>query len=68
MALRIKSFIQNFYSRFKPASIDEKSEAKNSKNTDNTFIQNIAWLGFSEAFVRVTRLVTAVVLARFQMA
>ncbi len=31
---------------------------------ENTFIRNLGWLGASEAFVRITRLVTAVVLAR----
>ena len=30
----------------------------------NRFLQNLAWLGMSEVFVRVTRLVTAIVLAR----
>jgi len=36
-----------------------------SKKTSNDlFIKNIAWLGFSEVFVRLTRLITAVVLAR----
>lgn len=31
---------------------------------NNRFLQNLAWLGMSEIFVRVTRLVTAIVLAR----
>jgi len=30
----------------------------------NRFLKNLAWLGMSEVFVRITRLVTAVVLAR----
>ena len=30
----------------------------------NQFLKNLAWLGMSEVFVRVTRLVTAIVLAR----
>ena len=35
-----------------------------NNTSKNLFMQNIAWLGFSEVFVRATRLVTAVVLAR----
>jgi len=31
---------------------------------DNRFLKNLAWLGMSEMFVRVTRLITAIVLAR----
>ncbi len=33
-------------------------------SADNLFLRNLGWLGASEVFVRVTRLVTAVVLAR----
>ena len=36
----------------------------NDSISDNTFIKNLAWLGVSEVFVRITRLITAVVLAR----
>lgn len=32
--------------------------------SDNEFLRNLGWLGASELFVRVTRLVTAIVLAR----
>lgn len=32
--------------------------------TDNRFLRNLGWLGASEVFVRATRLVTAIVLAR----
>jgi len=35
-----------------------------TKMANTVFLRNIAWLGGSEAFVRVTRLLTAVVLAR----
>ena len=35
-----------------------------NKTSNDVFMQNIAWLGFSEVFVRATRLITAVVLAR----
>jgi len=33
-------------------------------SSDNEFLRNLGWLGVSEIFVRVTRLVTAIVLAR----
>lgn len=33
-------------------------------NDENQFLKNIGWLGASEVFVRITRLITAVVLAR----
>jgi len=36
----------------------------NDSISNNVFIKNLAWLGISEVFVRITRLVTAVVLAR----
>ncbi|MFT5571533.1 MAG: teichuronic acid exporter [Cryomorphaceae bacterium] len=32
--------------------------------SDKVFIKNLGWLGMSEVFVRITRLVTAVILAR----
>lgn len=35
------------------------------KNSESVFLKNLGWLGVSEAFVRVTRLVTAIILARF---
>ncbi len=35
------------------------------KNGESVFLKNLGWLGISEAFVRVTRLVTAIILARF---
>ena len=35
------------------------------KNGESVFLKNLGWLGVSEAFVRVTRLVTAIILARF---
>ena len=34
------------------------------KTSDTVFIRNLGWLGASEIFVRITRLITAVVLAR----
>lgn len=34
------------------------------ESTDNPFLKNLGWLGASEIFVRITRLVTAIVLAR----
>jgi len=33
-------------------------------SSDNEFLRNLGWLGASEIFVRITRLVTAIVLAR----
>ena len=33
-------------------------------DSDNRFLKNLGWLGASELFVRITRLVTAIVLAR----
>ncbi len=47
-----------------------KTQLKNSLNAlrsesvENPFLKNLGWLGASEIFVRITRLVTAVVLAR----
>lgn len=35
-----------------------------ARSEENLFLKNLGWLGLSEAFVRITRLVTAVVLAR----
>jgi len=35
------------------------------KNNEGVFLKNLGWLGVSEAFVRVTRLMTAIILARF---
>lgn len=39
-------------------------KALNSQSADNLFLRNLGWLGASEVFVRITRLITAVVLAR----
>ncbi len=33
-------------------------------NTENQFLRNLGWLGISEVFVRLTRLLTAVILAQ----
>lgn len=41
---------------------DNNQDKPNS--SENVFLKNIAWLGFSEVFVRATRLITAIVLAR----
>jgi len=35
-----------------------------ANHSDNKFLKNLGWLGASEVFIRVTRLVTAIVLAR----
>ena len=38
---------------------------KSLLSSDNTFLRNMGWLGASEVVVRLTRLLTAIVLARF---
>jgi len=35
-----------------------------SDGPENAFVRNLSWLGISEVFIRLTRLITAVVLAR----
>jgi PST family polysaccharide transporter len=42
-----------------------KKLRKSLLSSENTFIRNLGWLGVSEVVVRLTRLVTAIVLARF---
>ena len=37
---------------------------KSLVNSENEFLKNLGWLGASEVFVRLTRLITAIVLAR----
>jgi len=44
--------------------IKNKVIAFQTNSSENLFLRNLGWLGASEAFVRITRLVTAVVLAR----
>jgi len=44
--------------------IKSSIEAQLSERAENAFLRNLGWLGASEVFVRITRLITAVVLAR----
>ena len=44
--------------------IKNKLNSLRSGNAEDVFLQNLGWLGASEVFVRLTRLVTVVVLAR----
>lgn len=61
MLLTLKKRITRLWVKKSNSSIDPKNH---QSSDNNQFIKNIAWLGISEVFVRVTRLVTAVVLAR----
>jgi len=44
--------------------IKNKLNTFRSQGSEHVFLKNLGWLGTSEVFVRVTRLITAVVLAR----
>ena len=62
MSFSIKNITSHFSSRVLKSQNSEQQEV--TQGAKNQFLHNIAWLGLSEIFVRITRLVTAVVLAR----